>query len=220
MSRLLKSVTVGSSRHARDYISRCRRISVEDAHDRQHVSRGGWCAIGGRERRWVCRMSSPGGRKGGVIRVPTAIRDHNQSKESWPSVEVGQVKSPEDAVFVDVDRDGAMDVISCCEGKTRTVYVHWAPHDVSLYWNADAWQTESIPVTADQQMWMFCLPFNDDSLRGMGNPVSLIVGSKGDGATVSQLTPGAEPARCLAMEFHSAHRCRMDHVVESHRHGR
>ncbi|MCA9075048.1 MAG: VCBS repeat-containing protein [Planctomycetaceae bacterium] len=132
-----------------------------------------------------------GWEEGGVIRV-YRNPGPKQAKGMWPSVEVGQVKSPEDAVLVDVDHDGAMDVISCCEGKARTVYVHWAPHDVSRYWDAQAWRTEAIPVTAGQQMWMFCLPFGNDSSE-TNEPVNLIVGSKGDGATVSRLTPGADP---------------------------
>ncbi len=128
-----------------------------------------------------------GWEEGGVIRIcrnPGATL----AKEKWPSVEVGRVNSPEDAVFVDVDRDGAMDVISCCEGKTRTVFVHWAPSDVDLYWQAAAWETQAIPATAGQQMWMYCLPLRFDE-----GEVTLIVGSKGRGATISRLSPGGEP---------------------------
>ena len=45
----------------------------------------------------------------------------------WPLVTVGRVKSPEDAVFCDLDGDGAVDVVSCCEGRNRKVFAHWAP---------------------------------------------------------------------------------------------
>ena len=48
--------------------------------------------------------------------------------------------SPEDAVFVDLDNDGAVDVISCCEGKTKSVFVHWAPRDKDKYLDAAAWK--------------------------------------------------------------------------------
>src|SRR5262245_63756965 len=53
---------------------------------------------------------STGWEEGGVIRVyrnpgPAAVRD------AWPAVTVGRVRSPEDAVFVDLDGDGAMDVV-------------------------------------------------------------------------------------------------------------
>jgi len=38
-----------------------------------------------------------------------------EAKKAWPAVTVGQVKSPEDAVFADLDGDGAVDVITCEE---------------------------------------------------------------------------------------------------------
>ena len=65
-----------------------------------------------------------GWEEGGVVRVtlnpgPAAVRAR------WPSVTVGKVASPEDAVFVDLDQDGAVDVVSCCEGSNRSVFVHW-----------------------------------------------------------------------------------------------
>src|SRR5687768_7666900 len=37
-----------------------------------------------------------------------------KSGNRWPAVTVGKVKSPEDAVLVDLDGDGAVDVVSCC----------------------------------------------------------------------------------------------------------
>src|SRR5687767_2485008 len=49
------------------------------------------------------------------------------TKKTWPAVTVGEVASPEDAVFGDLDGDGALDVISSCEGSTKSLFVHWAP---------------------------------------------------------------------------------------------
>ena len=60
-----------------------------------------------------------GWEEGGLVRIylnPGKDEVHSP----WPSVTVGQVKSPEDAVFADMDRDGIMDVVSACEGKTRS----------------------------------------------------------------------------------------------------
>ena len=78
-----------------------------------------------------------GWEEGGVIRAyinpgPFAVT------KSWPLVTVGSVKSPEDAVFVDLDGDGAMDVVSSCEGKTRTVFFHWAPKSVNQFLGANS----------------------------------------------------------------------------------
>jgi hypothetical protein len=45
---------------------------------------------------------------------------HAKVREPWPGVVVGKVGSPEDAVFVDLDGDGAIDVLSSCEGGTNS----------------------------------------------------------------------------------------------------
>ena len=61
--------------------------------------------------------------------------------QRWPSVTVGMVTSPEDAIFVDLDHDGHVDVVSCCEGTQRTIQVHWAPKWASDYLDASQWKT-------------------------------------------------------------------------------
>jgi hypothetical protein len=88
---------------------------------------------------------------------------------------VGQAVSVEDAVFVDLDGDGAVDVVSSCEGTTRSIFVHWAPREKSRYLDPDAWQTAPVPVAQGKTMWMFCVPAQVDGRHG----VDLIVGSKG-----------------------------------------
>lgn len=141
-----------------------------------------------------------GWEEGGLIRV-YLNPGHAKSKRPWPAVTVGKVKSPEDAVFVDLDGDGAVDVVSSCEGKTRTMYVHWAPKDKARYLDETAWRTEPIPATTDKQMWMFCLPMDVDGKNG----IDLVVGSKGGGATVGWLeSPGApaNPRDLKAWKFH------------------
>ena len=63
----------------------------------------------------------------------------------WPAVTVGTVSSPEDAVFADLDGDGATDVVSSCEGTNRTVFIHWAPRGRLDYLEARLWTTEPFP---------------------------------------------------------------------------
>ena len=133
-----------------------------------------------------------GWEEGGRIRVylnPGA----KAAAQPWPAVTVGDVKSPEDAVFADLDADGAMDVVSCCEGRTRTVFFHWAPPAPGRYLDADAWQTTAVPVTAGQQMWMFALPLQVDGRHG----IDVLVGAKGAHATVGWLE-APENARDVA----------------------
>ena len=67
-----------------------------------------------------------GWEQGGVVRV-YLNPGPKKAKAPWPAVSVGKVGSPEPAVFVDVDGDGAVDAASCCEGRVRTTWVHWAP---------------------------------------------------------------------------------------------
>jgi hypothetical protein len=104
-------------------------------------------------------------------------------KRHWPAVTVGKAKSPEDAVFFDFDGDGVLDVVSSCEGNTRTAFVHFAPRDRAKLLDPAAWRTEAIPATATKQQWMYALPLDMDGRRG----VDVVIGSKGKGASVGWL---------------------------------
>ncbi len=120
--------------------------------------------------------------EGGLIRV-CLHPGPRRCKSPWPAVTVGHVRSPEDAVFLDIDGDDAHDVVSCCEGSTRTVYVHWAPTDPKQYMEERAWTTAAVPVTRGRQQWMFALPMDVDARYGQ----DLIVGSKGVNGSISWL---------------------------------
>ncbi len=138
-----------------------------------------------------------GWEEGGLIRVyinPGAAR----AKQPWPAVTVGKVKSPEDAVFADLDQDGAIDVISSCEGKTRKVFVHWAPTNLDDYLSRDAWRTDKVPCADNGQMWMFCLPMQIDGQFGM----DLVVGSKGENASVGWLQAPSDARKMSEWKYH------------------
>jgi hypothetical protein len=113
-----------------------------------------------------------------------------KAKAAWPSVTVGRVNSPEDAVFVDLDGDGNLDVVSSCEGKDRSMYIHWAPAKRADYWKPSAWATEAIPATKRKQSWMFAEPAQID---GDGD-MDLFAGSKGGNASIGWLKRSA-PAK-------------------------
>lgn len=120
-------------------------------------------------------------------------------KDPWPGVTIGAVESPEDAVFVDLDGDGALDVISSCEGDNKTIFVHWAPADADAYLDPDAWTTEVFPASERFQQWMFCLPAQVDGLRG----VDLLLGSKNADAAVGWFESPENPRDLAAWTWHA-----------------
>ena len=98
-----------------------------------------------------------------------------KARDAWPKVIVGSIKSPEDAVFVDLNSDGRLDVVSSTEGKERTVYAHIAPPPpVSLSLESE-WKTLPFPATVNRSQWMFALPMQIDGIGGD----DLVLGSKG-----------------------------------------
>ena len=143
-----------------------------------------------------------GWEEGGVVRVYRNPGSETAAKvESWQAVTVGKVKSAEDAVFADLAGDGILDVVSACEGKTQTLYAHWAPASADDYWSDGAWKTEAFPASRGAQLWMFALPFDVDA----DGHIDVITGSKGDGACIGWWrSPGlGDAARDLsAWKFH------------------
>lgn len=121
-----------------------------------------------------------GWEEGGVTRV-YLNPGPEKSKSNWPSVTVGKTPSVEDAVFSDLDGDGAMDVVSCCEGKIRSIFVHWAPKNRDDLLSAAKWKQATLRESQKQaQKWMFAWPIQMDGRNG----VDLIAGSKGKNAQI------------------------------------
>ena len=129
-----------------------------------------------------------GWEEGGIIRAYLHPGKAN-AKELWPKVTVGKVKSPEDAVFADLDNDGAVDVISSCEGNNQKMFIHWAPKIKNQYLSDATWITNVIPITNNKQSWMYALPMEIDEENG----TDLVISSKGKGASVSWLQSPQNP---------------------------
>ncbi|MBL0921604.1 MAG: VCBS repeat-containing protein [Phycisphaerales bacterium] len=87
------------------------------------------------------------------------------ARGAWPFVNVGTVPNPEDAFFIDLDGDGAVDVVTCTEDPNRKVYVHWAPSDPAQYLNPAAWTTVPFP-NPPVCAWMYAVPAQIDNLHG------------------------------------------------------
>ncbi|MEM8952833.1 MAG: VCBS repeat-containing protein [Verrucomicrobiota bacterium] len=138
-----------------------------------------------------------GWEQGGSVRVCLNPGPEN-SKDLWPAVTIGSVRGVEDAVFVDLDHDGAIDVVSSTEDKNKPVYVHWAPASLDDYLKPEAWSTKPIPATALTQQWMFCLPINVDDKNG----IDLVLGSKGETAAIGWLESPSNPRNLEAWKYH------------------
>lgn len=115
----------------------------------------------------------------------------------WPQVIVGDVPSVEDAVFVDVDADGAFDVVSSSEAGSGALYVHWAPSDPADYTDASAWTTAPLPDSVGVQDWLFCAPLQVDGQGG----IDLVAGGKGDGARLGWWRSPANPRDLSAWQW-------------------
>jgi len=140
-----------------------------------------------------------GWEEGGVVRVyinPGQLKA--KVTKPWPAVTVGKVGDPEDAVFADLDGDGAVDVVSCCEGKTMSIFVHWAPKNPKKYLNSAAWETEPFPATKGKTRWIFALPMQIDDQGG----VDLVVGAKGKNAMVGWLQSPVNPRKLGDWKLH------------------
>ncbi len=112
----------------------------------------------------------------------------DKAASEWPSVVVGKVASPEDAVFVDIDGDGKFEVISSTEGEEKTIYVHQLKGDAFL--DAASWETRPVVRSAGKNQWMYAEPIDVD---GNGS-VDIVAGSKNDFAMIGSWrfpsTPG------------------------------
>lgn len=132
--------------------------------------------------------------QGGLTRVYLAAGTR-PGRPAWTIVTAGQSPDAEDAVFVDADGDGDLDIISSAEGDARRILVHWAP-SMATYAHERDWKTETL--YADGSQWMFAVPMDVDRRRGP----DLVVGGKNAGASIGWLESPADPQRSGDWTFH------------------
>lgn len=122
----------------------------------------------------------------------------DKSTERWPFCQIGEGKSPEDAVPFDVNGDGILEVISCHEGSFKQVLVHEFQDNRIAGKAGDQqildrtnWSTDSIVKLSGQQ-WMFATPIQlRNSRRG------IVLGSKGANATLTLLLQPSQDVKDL-----------------------
>jgi len=122
-----------------------------------------------------------------------------KAEKKWPCVTTGRTRSVEDAVFVDLDRDGAVDVVSCCEGGTQSVFVQWAPARLEDYLDESKWRCEVIPVSKGMTRWMFCIPMQVDGRGSM----DLVAGSKNPNGRIGWFEVPEDARDLAAYKWHT-----------------
>ena len=135
--------------------------------------------------------------EGGTIRIafnPGA----DKVKEVWPSIAIGAVGQPEDAMAMDVDGDGRLDVVSSCEGKQRSIFVHWAPKKAEDLMNPEKWETEVLPASNDRMQFMFsaAMDVNQDGR------MDLISGGKNNDAVLGWFEAPEKRRNLKAWDWH------------------
>ncbi|MBD3383953.1 VCBS repeat-containing protein [candidate division KSB1 bacterium] len=120
-----------------------------------------------------------GWEQGGITRI-YLNPGNEKSTRRWPAVTVGKTPSVEDALFADLDGDGFTDVVSCCEGESKTIFVHWAPGNSEDFLIAGKWKQAILDASIHAQQWMFAWPMQVDGIHG----IDLIAGSKGKNAQI------------------------------------
>lgn len=116
---------------------------------------------------------------GGVTRV-YLHPGYAKVREPWPGVTVGVTPKAEDAVFVDLDGDGAFDVVSSTEGKERRIFVQWGPRNPADILNPKAWTQDRFPAVEGVTQWMFAQPLDIDGKNG----IDLVLGGKNDDRSI------------------------------------
>lgn len=130
-----------------------------------------------------------GWEEGGDIRV-CYQPERARVREPWPCESVGRVGSPEDAVAVDLDGDGRIDVVSSSEGQTRAIHVHWN--------RISGWVTEALPAAAGRMQWMFAVPMQVDGRHG----VDLVAAGKNEGAWLGWFEAPADARDLKGWRWH------------------
>lgn len=111
-----------------------------------------------------------------------------QAKKLWPAVTLGKTPHIEDAAWIDLERlNVRRAVVSCCEGKTRAIFVHWPPVEKPF---ENPWEQAVIPASQDRMMWMFAVPakIGLDSRGGE----ELVAAGKGPGAEIGWFKPSSD----------------------------
>ena len=135
-----------------------------------------------------------GWEQGHVARMyinPGKVRDY------WDYVEV-PAPHVEDALPIDLDQDGWVDLVTCSEGDHMRVSFHWGPTEMASYLHSGSWQSEDVPCTIGKTRWMFAQPMQVDGKNG----IDLVLGSKDPNGSLGWLECPNDPRELAAWQYH------------------
>jgi hypothetical protein len=122
---------------------------------------------------------------------------HSAAHGAWPKIEAGAAPAVEDAVFADLNADGQLDVLSCCEGQEKTLRAHFNPGQKGDSLIERGWVTRVIPSSRGRTRWMFAepLPSSETHLREAKDALKprvpdMVVGSKNPNGQLGILRTG------------------------------
>ncbi len=113
---------------------------------------------------------------------PKALRNARGDGSPWGRCLIGNTPAVEDAVWVDVNGDSALDVLVSCEGKQQSLIAFVAPQDPAKLLDASQWQRAEIQHSKGMTRWMFA-----SALPAARNQ-RVVVGSKSPNGQLSILT--------------------------------
>ncbi len=117
-------------------------------------------------------------------------------KKNWPAVIVGNTPAVEDAVFMDANNDGKMDVVSLTEKGSETIFVHW--NIENDYLNPANWKQEVLPESDAKMKWLYAEPMQVDEKNG----VDLIAAGKESNAAIGWFEAPDNPDDLRAWKWH------------------
>jgi hypothetical protein len=136
-----------------------------------------------------------GWEQGGVSRIYLMQREDGE-RPSWVTIDAGPAPNVEDALLVDLDQDGSVDVVSSTEGNNKKLLIHWAPAPTEDYTDSALWTTETL--FENEARWMFAIAMDIDGLNGP----DLVVGGKNPLASVGWLESPQDPRTLSDWKFH------------------
>ncbi len=99
-------------------------------------------------------------------------------KHEWPAVIVGKTPHVEDAVFIDMNKDGRLEVLTCTEDHSQKIFIHELLENDPL--NESNWKQTILPASAGVMSWMYAEPLQIDGKNGM----DLLAAGKGENAAI------------------------------------